>query len=119
MANEHRGTPVGWLEPLLSPIAKDPRTVVCPVIDVLSDDTFEYHYRDSSGVNVGGFDWNLQVWLSSALSCTPRATGLSPAWFCTVGKVAVLDSWGASLREGFDSWGASKFGLGKVSILLS
>lgn len=49
---------------MLSPIAKDPRTVVCPVIDVISDDTFEYHYRDSSGVNVGGFDWNLQVWLS-------------------------------------------------------
>ncbi|MPC90296.1 putative polypeptide N-acetylgalactosaminyltransferase 9 [Portunus trituberculatus] len=54
--------PVGWLEPLLTPIAKDPLTVVCPVIDVISDDTFEYHYRDSTGVNVGGFDWNLQVW---------------------------------------------------------
>lgn len=36
--------------------------MVCPVIDVISDDTFEYHYRDSTGVNVGGFDWNLQVW---------------------------------------------------------
>ncbi|XP_041447788.1 putative polypeptide N-acetylgalactosaminyltransferase 9 isoform X2 [Drosophila obscura] len=50
----------GWLEPLLDRIARNSSTVVCPVIDVISDDTLEYHYRDSSGVNVGGFDWNLQ-----------------------------------------------------------
>lgn len=51
----------GWLEPLLDRIARDPTTVVCPVIDVIDDTTLEYHWRDSSGVNVGGFDWNLQV----------------------------------------------------------
>ncbi|XP_066583041.1 putative polypeptide N-acetylgalactosaminyltransferase 9 isoform X2 [Prorops nasuta] len=50
----------GWLEPLLDRIARDPRTVVCPVIDVIDDTTLEYHWRDSGGVNVGGFDWNLQ-----------------------------------------------------------
>ncbi|XP_016993179.2 putative polypeptide N-acetylgalactosaminyltransferase 9 isoform X1 [Drosophila takahashii] len=50
----------GWLEPLLDRIARNATTVVCPVIDVISDETLEYHYRDSSGVNVGGFDWNLQ-----------------------------------------------------------
>ena len=52
---------LGWLEPLLDRIARDPTTVVCPVIDVIDDDTLEFHYRDSTGVNVGGFDWNLQV----------------------------------------------------------
>ena len=57
----------GWLEPLVDRIARDPTTVVCPVIDVIDDDTLQYHYRDSSGVNVGGFDWNLQVGLFSAL----------------------------------------------------
>ncbi|XP_068147212.1 putative polypeptide N-acetylgalactosaminyltransferase 9 isoform X1 [Drosophila tropicalis] len=50
----------GWLEPLLDRIARNSTTVVCPVIDVINDDTLEYHYRDSTGVNVGGFDWNLQ-----------------------------------------------------------
>lgn len=50
----------GWLEPLLDRIARNSTTVVCPVIDVISDETLEYHYRDSGGVNVGGFDWNLQ-----------------------------------------------------------
>ncbi|XP_043258944.1 putative polypeptide N-acetylgalactosaminyltransferase 9 isoform X1 [Colletes gigas] len=50
----------GWLEPLLDRIARDSTTVVCPVIDVIDDTTLEYHWRDSGGVNVGGFDWNLQ-----------------------------------------------------------
>lgn len=51
----------GWLEPLLGRISEDPTAVVCPVIDVIDDKTFEYHYRsDSSSINVGGFDWNLQ-----------------------------------------------------------
>merc|ERR1719229_2042111 len=50
----------GWLEPLLAEIARNKTNVVCPVIDVIDDDTLEYHYRDSGGVNVGGFDWNLQ-----------------------------------------------------------
>lgn len=51
----------GWLEPLLDRIARDSTTVVCPVIDVIDDTSLEYHWRDSGGVNVGGFDWNLQV----------------------------------------------------------
>jgi len=50
----------GWLEPLLDRIGRNKTNVVCPVIDVIDDDTLEYHYRDSGGVNVGGFDWNLQ-----------------------------------------------------------
>jgi hypothetical protein len=33
---------IGWLEPLLSEIATNRRAVVCPIIDVLSDETFEY-----------------------------------------------------------------------------
>lgn len=51
----------GWLEPLLTRIYEDKTAVVCPVIDVISDKTFEYHYKgDASAISVGGFDWNLQ-----------------------------------------------------------
>uniref|UniRef100_A0A914MY07 Glycosyltransferase 2-like domain-containing protein n=1 Tax=Meloidogyne incognita TaxID=6306 RepID=A0A914MY07_MELIC len=49
-----------WLEPLLARIKKDPTTVVCPVIDVIDDNTFEYHYSKAFFTNVGGFDWSLQ-----------------------------------------------------------
>ncbi|KAI5744511.1 hypothetical protein M8J76_002978 [Diaphorina citri] len=58
----------GWLEPLMDRIARDSSAVVCPVIDVLDDSSLEFHFRDSTGVNVGGFDWNLQVgWLQPLL----------------------------------------------------
>ncbi|XP_018011031.1 putative polypeptide N-acetylgalactosaminyltransferase 9 isoform X2 [Hyalella azteca] len=58
--DSHCEATTGWLEPLLDRIARNASAVVCPVIDVISDDTLEYHHRDASGVNVGGFDWNLQ-----------------------------------------------------------
>ncbi|CAI4231396.1 unnamed protein product [Auanema sp. JU1783] len=50
----------GWIEPLLDRIKRDPTTVVCPVIDVIDDNTFEYHYSKAYFTNVGGFDWGLQ-----------------------------------------------------------
>ncbi|CRK88374.1 CLUMA_CG002151, isoform A [Clunio marinus] len=58
--DSHIECTTGWLEPLLDRIAKNTTTVVCPVIDVIDDTTLQYHYHDSSGVQVGGFDWNLQ-----------------------------------------------------------
>ncbi|KFP60556.1 Polypeptide N-acetylgalactosaminyltransferase 11, partial [Cariama cristata] len=45
-----------WLQPLLTPISEDRRTVVCPVIDIISADTLTY---SSSPVVRGGFNWGL------------------------------------------------------------
>lgn len=47
----------GWLEPLLARIAVNRKTVVCPIIDVISDETFEY--ITASDMTWGGFNWKL------------------------------------------------------------
>ncbi|XP_010070724.1 PREDICTED: polypeptide N-acetylgalactosaminyltransferase 13 [Pterocles gutturalis] len=53
----HCECPLGWLEPLLARIREDRRTVVCPIIDVISDDTFEY--MAGSDMTYGGVNWKL------------------------------------------------------------
>ncbi|XP_054847435.1 polypeptide N-acetylgalactosaminyltransferase 11 isoform X3 [Eublepharis macularius] len=45
-----------WLQPLLTPIRESRKTVVCPVIDIVSADTLTY---SSSPVVRGGFNWGL------------------------------------------------------------
>ncbi|XP_070210950.1 polypeptide N-acetylgalactosaminyltransferase 5-like [Littorina saxatilis] len=50
----------GWLEPLLDRIAANKSNVVCPVIDVIEDETLRYQYGSAKSTSIGGFDWNLQ-----------------------------------------------------------
>ncbi|KAJ6651583.1 hypothetical protein lerEdw1_020824 [Lerista edwardsae] len=48
----------GWLEPLLARIAEDERVVICPVIDTIDWNTFEF-YMQAAEPMIGGFDWRL------------------------------------------------------------
>ncbi|XP_074136195.1 polypeptide N-acetylgalactosaminyltransferase 12 [Sminthopsis crassicaudata] len=48
----------GWLEPLLERIHEEESAVVCPVIDVIDWNTFEY-LGNSGDPQIGGFDWRL------------------------------------------------------------
>ena len=54
--DSHCEVNTGWLPPLLRRIAKRRSTVVCPIIDMINADTFEY---TSSPMVKGGFNWGL------------------------------------------------------------
>jgi len=47
----------GWLEPLLNRIKENSKAVVCPVIDILNDETFQY--TKSFSLHWGAFNWEL------------------------------------------------------------
>ena len=51
------------MEPLLSRVAEDRKKVVCPVIDIINDDTFAY--IRSFDFHWGAFNWELHFrWYS-------------------------------------------------------
>ncbi|KAK7479267.1 hypothetical protein BaRGS_00029515, partial [Batillaria attramentaria] len=102
----------GWLEPLLTEIKNNRKSVVCPIIDVISDDTFEY--ITGSDMTWGGFNWKLNFrWYPvpqreldrrkgdrSVPTRTPTMAGglfsIDRDYFYEVG----------SYDEGMDIWGA-------------
>ncbi|XP_059059469.1 N-acetylgalactosaminyltransferase 6-like [Achroia grisella] len=53
--DSHTEANVNWLPPLLEPIALNYRTVVCPFIDVVAYDSFQYRAQDEGAR--GAFDW--------------------------------------------------------------
>ena len=59
-------------------IARKQTNVVCPVIDIISDDTLEYTFNNDQ-VSVGGFDWGLQVFFWSSIGFMPFFELLPPS----------------------------------------
>ena len=53
----HCETTPGWIEPMLARISEDRTAVVCPVIDIINDDSFQY--VKSFSLHWGGFNWEL------------------------------------------------------------
>ncbi|VDO95189.1 unnamed protein product [Soboliphyme baturini] len=65
--DSHCECTTGWIEPLLLRIKQDRTAVVCPVIDVINDKTFQFQ----KGIETyrGGFNWHLQFrWYSPSSS---------------------------------------------------
>ncbi|MBN3321791.1 GALT4 acetylgalactosaminyltransferase, partial [Atractosteus spatula] len=48
----------GWIEPLLERIGENETAIVCPVIDTIDWNTFEF-YMQTDEPMIGGFDWRL------------------------------------------------------------
>ncbi|XP_068199562.1 polypeptide N-acetylgalactosaminyltransferase 11 [Antennarius striatus] len=109
-----------WLQPLLAPIHRDRRTVVCPVIDIISADTLSY---SPSPVVRGGFNWGLHFkWdpvPPSELNGPQRMTGpirsptmagglfaMNRKYFNELGQYdAGMDIWGGeNLEISFRIW---------------
>ena len=57
---------------MLERVSEDPTRVVCPIIDVISDETFEY--VSASDLTWGGFNWklNFRWYTGSNLAQEPR-----------------------------------------------
>lgn len=73
----HCEVTVGWLEPLLARIAEDKSRVVCPVIDIIHDQTFAY--AKSFEFHWGGFNWNLHFrWFPLSKSEMNTRTDVDP-----------------------------------------
>ncbi|ETE58320.1 Polypeptide N-acetylgalactosaminyltransferase 11, partial [Ophiophagus hannah] len=91
-----------WLQPLLTPIQESRRTVVCPVIDIISADTLTY---SSSPVVRGGFNWGLHFkWDLVPLSESPTMAGglfaMDRQYFNALGQYdSGMDIWGGENLE--------------------
>ncbi|XP_003225968.2 polypeptide N-acetylgalactosaminyltransferase 4 [Anolis carolinensis] len=48
----------GWLEPLLQRVAENKSVIICPVIDTIDWNTFEFYMQPGEPM-IGGFDWRL------------------------------------------------------------
>lgn len=56
--DSHCEVTIGWLEPLMKKIKENHKTIICPVIDVISDKTLEYFSGNPYYFQVGGFTWS-------------------------------------------------------------
>jgi len=111
-----------WLEPMLARVVEDRSRVVCPIIDVISMDNFQY--IGASADLRGGFDWNLVFkweYLSdrerkerrvdpTQVIKTPMIAGglfmIDKDYFDKIGKYdSMMDIWGGeNLEISFRVW---------------
>ncbi|KAG8197446.1 hypothetical protein JTE90_014928 [Oedothorax gibbosus] len=56
--DSHCEANIQWIEPLLHRIKEKRDAVVCPIIDVIDDKTFEYYATNLEYFQIGGFTWN-------------------------------------------------------------
>lgn len=115
--DSHCECTTGWLEPLLDRIARDDKTVVCPVIDGIVDDTFEY-IGGGRSFQIGGFNWNLQFnWHAvPERERKKHKSSAEPVWSPTMagGLFSIDKTFFEKLGtydSGFDIWGGENLEL--------
>jgi len=109
----HSEANYNWLPPLVDPIAQDYRTVVCPFVDVIDCDTYEYRAQDEGAR--GSFDWEFnykRLPLTSEDLKNPSEPFKSP--IMAGGYFAISTKWFWELGgydEGLYIWGGEQYEL--------
>ncbi|UYV78959.1 N-acetylgalactosaminyltransferase, partial [Cordylochernes scorpioides] len=107
-----------WVEPLLQGIKRNRKAVLCPIIDVIDDNTLEYYSNNGDYFQVGGFTWNGHFnWIEISPSEETRRGGspIAPARTPTMagGLFAIERNYFwevGSYDDGMDIWGGGEPG---------
>ncbi|KAL3310262.1 Polypeptide N-acetylgalactosaminyltransferase 1, partial [Cichlidogyrus casuarinus] len=73
----HCEVTTGWMEPLLTEIHHNKKTIACPIIDIISESNFQYIASEER--TWGGFDWQLTFRWEHSLRSQDKRLGVGHA----------------------------------------
>lgn len=113
----HCEATIGWLEPLLQRISEDRTRVVCPVIDIIHEETFAY--AKSFELHWGALNWNLhfrwfpigrrEIGAAGHIDTTPFRTPIMAGGLFAIDRQYFYDM--GSYDSEMDIWGGENIEL--------